>query len=392
MSNNENKIESEKMEKETTMSIQNEQIDIDSEEISISQLELMANKKKISKRSDEISVSELMSVESKKSKSVKTRKNTKTKTRDDSTLSSESIDEYKKRERERTVKKENNDEYIRKEKSEFLYKFNKMNATGKWSSLRLDMNSSLDEIKNEYERVKNEIQNERSVAFLKRMMLLGVQGMEMLNNKFDPLGVDLDGWSEAMGYSMENQEYDEVLSELYEKYKGRGQMSPEVKLMFMVISSATMFTVSKKIAKLDSNNAIKSLLGNFMNNQHNQKPVQQQQPQQSQPVYKPTSHNIPGVPMTPMDMPGVYYNSNDQDNSSDDGPSKLNGPSNLNMNDEIQLQNIIEKMNERKQHEHLLQNLSENENTEDILRNIPINGNKRGRGRPKKNNVSVNRS
>lgn len=391
MSNNENKIESEKLEKETT-SIQHEEIDIDSEDISISQLELMANKKKISKKSDEISVSELMSVDSKKSKSVKTRTKTRSRTKDESTLSSESIDEYKKRERERTVKKENNDEYIRKEKSEFLYKFNKMNASGKWSSLRLDMNSSLDEIKNEYERVKNEIQNERSVAFLKRMMLLGVQGMEMLNNKFDPLGVDLDGWSEAMGYSMENQEYDEVLSELYEKYKGRGQMSPEVKLIFMMISSATMFTVSKRIAKLDSNNALKSLLGNFMTNQ--QKPVQQQ------PVYhqsKPTSNNFPGVPMTQMNMPGVsmapqYYSGQQDDVSSEDGPSKLSGPSNLNMNDEIQLQNIIKTMNERKQQEHILQNLSENENTEDILRNIPINNNKRGRGRPKKNNISVNRT
>lgn len=391
MSNNENenKIEFEEGDKETT-SIQNEEINIDSEDISMSQLELMANKKKIAKRSDEISVSEIMSVaESRKSKSIKTR--SRTKTRDDSTLSSESINEYRQKEKERTVKKENNNEMIRKEKSEFLYKFNKMNASGKWSSLRLDMNSSLDEIKNEYERVKNEIQNERSVAFLKRMMLLGVQGMEMLNNKFDPVGVDLDGWSEAMGYSMENQEYDEVLSELYEKYKGRGQMSPEVKLMFMIISSATMFTVSKRIAKLDSNNALKSLLGNFMSNQ--QKPVQQQMPMYQQSSSKP----VPGVPMTQMNMPGVsmspQYYTQDDDVSSDDGPSKLNGPSNLNMNDEIQLQNILKTMNERKQQEHVLQNLSENENTEDILRNIPINNSsKRGRGRPKKNNISVNRT
>ena len=108
------------------------------------------------------------------------------------------------------------------------------------------MNNSLDEIRNEHERVRNEIQTERSVAFFKRMLLLGVQGIEMLNNRFDPLGVDLDGWSGAMGYSMENQEYDEVMAELYEKYKGRGQMSPEMKLIFMIISSATMFTISKK--------------------------------------------------------------------------------------------------------------------------------------------------
>ena len=82
----------------------------------------------------------------------------------------------------------------------------------------LKLKQFIDEIKNEYERVRNEIQTERSVAFFKRMLLLGVQGIEMMNTKFDPLGVDLDGWSEAMGYSLENQEYDEVMAELYEKY------------------------------------------------------------------------------------------------------------------------------------------------------------------------------
>ena len=113
------------------------------------------------------------------------------------------------------------------------------------------MDCSLEEIKNEFDRVTNAIKVDRSVRFMKKMLLLGVQGVEMLNNKFDPVGVDLDGWSEAMGYSMENEEYDEVMAELCEKYKGRGQMSPELRLVFMIVSSATMFTISKKISKLE---------------------------------------------------------------------------------------------------------------------------------------------
>jgi hypothetical protein len=63
-------------------------------------------------------------------------------------------------------------------------KFNKLNIKGKWSSLHLDMNCTLDEIRNEFERVRNEISNERSVAFFKRMLLLGVQGIEMMNIQF----------------------------------------------------------------------------------------------------------------------------------------------------------------------------------------------------------------
>lgn len=350
---------------------------IDSDEISISQLEMMANKKKLSKKSEEVSVSEILDSEQNSEKSVKSRTKSKNKKEKSESLeTSESFNEYKEKERKRYVKRENNDEFIRKQKSEFLYKFNKLNSTGKWSSLQLDMSNSLEEVQNEYERIKSEIQNERSVAFLKRMMLLGVQGIEMMNTKFDPLGMDLDGWSEAMGYSMENQEYDEVLSELYEKYKGRGQMSPEVKLIFMIISSATMFTVSKKIAKLDSSNMLKSLLGSAMS-QSNNKPQQQQQ------RYSPP-RNQP--PQQYYQQPQEQYS--EYDTSEDELPSKLKGPM-VNNDDEINIQNILKTMNERKNNQ-MQQNNSENENTEDMIRNIPINTQKRGRGRPKKS-MTVNR-
>jgi hypothetical protein len=356
--------------------------EIDSDEISISQLEMMANKKKLAKKSEEISVSEIM--ESEKSKnSTKGKSKGKSKSKKDNysentqSSMSESIHEYREKDRQRHVKRENNDEYTRKQKSEFLYKFNKINANGKWSSLELNMNNSLEEIQNEYTRIHSEIQNERSVAFLKRMMLLGVQGIEMMNTKFDPLGMDLDGWSEAMGYSMENMEYDEVLSELYEKYKGRGQMSPEVKLIFMIISSATMFTVSKKIAKLDSTNMLKSLLGSVVS----QQPKQQRQQTVNIPNNQPQQYYSP--------PPQQNYSDNDTETEEDDLPSKFQRPI-VENEDQINIQNILRTMNERKKEQFMEENLSENENTEDIIRNIPISTQKRGRGRPKKT-ISVNR-
>lgn len=348
--------------------------EIDSDEISISQLEMMANKKKLTKKSEEISVSELIESE-KSNNSTKSKSKGKSKKRDntESTTVSESIHEYREKDRQRHVKRENNDEYTRKQKSEFLYKFNKINVNGKWSSLHLDMNNSLEEIQNEYTRIHSEIQNERSVAFLKRMMLLGVQGIEMLNTKFDPLSLDLDGWSEAMGYSMENQEYDEVLSELYEKYKGRGQMSPEVKLIFMIISSATMFTVSKKIAKMDSTNMIKSLLGSVVSQQQS-KPQMSQQQAPPQQYYQP---------------PPQQMNYSETDTEEDDLPSKFQRQP-VDNEEQINIQNILRTMNERKKEQLVADNYSENDNTEDIIRNIPITNQKRGRGRPKKS-ISVNR-
>ena len=377
----------------SSISKKNKHVDVESEDISLSQLELMANKKKINKPVEQMSIISDKDFSDKKDSRTKSSKRSST----TSSISVSTQDTKYRRNKQKYVDKENNNDQIRKEKSEYLYKFNKLNIKGKWSSLRLDMNNSLDEIRNEYERVKNEIQTERSVGFFKRMLLLGVQGIEMMNTKFDPLGVDLDGWSEAMGYSMENQEYDEVMAELYEKYKGAGQMSPEVKLIFMIISSATMFTISKKITKLDSNNALKSLIGGLMGNnqpqqQYQQQPQQQyqQQPQQQyqqqyqqqpQQQYQQQYQQQPQQQYQQMYIPNPseLRNSKNVSETTDDRfPSKMNAP------DDIDINNILKTMNERQKEKDIRENT---ETTEDILKNITINSKKaRGRGRPKKNN------
>jgi hypothetical protein len=395
---------------------------VESEDISLSQLELMANKKKISKPIDNISIvsKKVSSVQEEVNKDYK-KSSMKSSKSSSSSSSSSSDDTRQKKRKEKLVSRENQNDAIRKEKSEFLYKFNKLNVKGKWSSLHLDMNCTLDEIRNEYERIKNEISTERNTAFFKRMLLLGVQGIEMLNNKFDPVGVDLDGWSEAMGYSMENQEYDEVMAELYEKYKGRGQMSPELRLIFMICSSATMFTISKKISKLDANSAITSLLGGLMNRgptqqtnnqqQNFQQQLYQQQQQQQQQMYqqqmyqqqlyqqqqqqqqqtsniqpnffKIASNNIPNASQLKTARRQPPSETSEEDNL----PSKMNAPStNYISPDGIDIDNILKTMNERKKEKEQENDKREiTETSDDILKSIPISQKKRGR--PKKGNA-----
>ena len=368
---------------------------IDTDDISLSQLELMANKKKLNKKSTQISVSDIVTANGKPDKtttSVKRRKTFSDTTASSSSSSSSSSSESAKRDKRKHIEKENKDDTIRKEKSEFLYKFNKLNVKGKWSSLKLDMNNSLDDIRNEYERIKNEIQTDRSVAFFKRMLLLGVQGVEMLNTKFDPVGVDLEGWSESMGYSMENQEYDEVMAELYEKYKGRGQMSPEMRLVFMIISSGVMFSISKKITKMDTSSMFTNLLGGFMAQQQKggnsqqqqqqqqqqfylQQMLQQQQQQQQQQQYVPSAVDLSKV---------------DTETSEDPIPSRLNGPTNMNFDpqDNAHLNKILQTMNDRKKEKH---NSALENDSDDVLKNIPISHSKRGRGRPPKKAMGISR-
>ena len=181
--------------KRSKKSSKKSQPNVDSDDINdISQMaDIIANKKKTFEKEIESHITESSK--------------TKSKTKSDYTESIENEEDKKKK-----IKKENENEFIRKEKSEYLCKFNRLKNKEKWTSLSFDMNSSLEEIKNEFDRVTNAIKVDRNVQFYKKMLLLGVQGVEMMNSKFDPLGVDLDGWSEAMTYNMDNQEYDDVMA------------------------------------------------------------------------------------------------------------------------------------------------------------------------------------
>ncbi len=313
---------------------QEDKKNIESENISMEQLELIANKKKMKRENENIIKEDICKESSRKTSSTIS---------STSTSSSSSLDNTKDiKKRERIVSKENKNEMIRREKNDYLFKFNKLNEKGKMSSLHLTMNNSLDEIRNEYERIKNELSSNRSVSFLKKTLLLGIQGIEMMNTRFDPFGVDLDGWSNSMVYSMENLEYDDILAELYDKYKSKGDMSPELRLIFMIISSATMFTITKSIYQPKKN-------------QH----VQQN--------YEDSSDTTSSEDFKPSKMKGPYTFEDNIENNE----NKYNGNDDNGIND-----NDIND---------ILKTMKENNSEKSEMKNIDISLNKKRVGRPKKN-------
>jgi hypothetical protein len=207
-------------------------------EIGVSDLHIIANPEKIQAKPSS-KVSSIYSKNSKKSNAslnVSSIKNVHTGTR----------------RTKKTVLEENNTDSMRREKNELLFKYNKINQNGKWSSLKLSMDDSFNDIRNEYERVCKEIQMHTSVKFYKDALLMGIRGVEMLNSNFDPLGIDLDGWSQSMSFSIDTQNYEEVLSDLAEKYKSIGNVSPEIKLMGLIFMSGFTFTAAKKMEKMMS--------------------------------------------------------------------------------------------------------------------------------------------
>ena len=136
---------------------------------------------------------------------------------------------------------------IEDEKADLLNRIDRLAKKGLHTSNRLTVYSDIEDIRAEYKRLTYSIEVEQSVKFQRRMLVACVSGIEFLNKKFDPFDLELDGWSENI---MENQEdYDTVFEELFQKYRSKVNVAPEIKLMFMVGGSAMMFHLSKSMFK-----------------------------------------------------------------------------------------------------------------------------------------------
>ena len=72
------------------------------------------------------------------------------------------------------------------------------------------------------------------IKLYKNLILNGCSVIEFFNSKYDPFNFKLSGWSEHMNVEVDN--YDDVLEELYEKYRGSGgDMPPELKLLLLIL-------------------------------------------------------------------------------------------------------------------------------------------------------------
>lgn len=136
---------------------------------------------------------------------------------------------------------------IEDEKADLLNKIARLAKRGMHTSSRLTAYSDIEEIRTEYKRLTYAIESDRAIRFQRRILIACVTGLEFLNKRFDPFDLQLDGWSESV---MENQEdYDSVFEELYNKYNAKVNVAPEVKLIMMIGGSAMMFHLTNSMFK-----------------------------------------------------------------------------------------------------------------------------------------------
>jgi hypothetical protein len=138
-------------------------------------------------------------------------------------------------------------EELLKEKFNYLKKLEGLERKGVELTKRYSIESSLQEMMGEYEMIIAEKEKENSIKFQGNMLSAAINGIEFLNNKFDPFDIKLDGWGEQFGENI--NDYDDIFSELHEKYKSKAKMAPELKLLFQLAGGAMMVHMTNTMFK-----------------------------------------------------------------------------------------------------------------------------------------------
>lgn len=134
------------------------------------------------------------------------------------------------------------------EKKEILYQMDRLEAKGYKLPKKFTLQSDIEEMRVEYNRIVREKDVDASIRFQRKMMMAFVTGVEFLNDRYDPFDVRLSGWSDNVHENI--NDYDDIFEELHDKYKGSGKkMAPELRLLMSLSGSAFMFHFTNRMLK-----------------------------------------------------------------------------------------------------------------------------------------------
>jgi len=147
---------------------------------------------------------------------------------------------------ETNIPKINNNKEIKFKKMEFLAKLMHIKNSGLELSKHYNMDSDLEDMENEV-KYHSDIQTKKNgIQLAKSFMCNAITGLEFLNDKYDPFGFKLKGWSEQV--KVNKEDFDDVFSDLIEKYKSNSKkLEPELKLFIMLAMSAGTFHMTQNM-------------------------------------------------------------------------------------------------------------------------------------------------
>jgi hypothetical protein len=106
-----------------------------------------------------------------------------------------------------------------------------------------NMDSTYEEVEDEYEQAMEDKRRKDGVKLYGHWLTTFVNTLEYGNAIFNPFDLNLDGWGEQVSENMDD--YDEIFTELHEKYKG-GKLAPEISLILRLGFSAAVLNFSNK--------------------------------------------------------------------------------------------------------------------------------------------------
>jgi hypothetical protein len=107
----------------------------------------------------------------------------------------------------------------------------------------LNLDSPYEEIEDEYETALEDKRKKDSIKLQGWWFMTFVNSIEYANAAFNPFDINLDGWGEQIAEDIDS--YDEIFTELHEKYKG-GKMAPELSLLLRLGFSAAVVNFTNK--------------------------------------------------------------------------------------------------------------------------------------------------
>ena len=110
-------------------------------------------------------------------------------------------------------------------------------------SSHFNMDSVYEEIEDEYETAMEDKRKKDSIKLQGWWFMTAVNSLEYANSAFNPFDLNLDGWGEQVNEDIES--YDEIFSELHDKYKG-GKLAPELSLLLRIGFSAAVVNITNR--------------------------------------------------------------------------------------------------------------------------------------------------
>ena len=145
-----------------------------------------------------------------------------------------------------------------------------------------NMNSNYYDIKREYDYHVRVRGKKRTISTIYSGIICAAKGLEFLNNKFDPFGLNINGFT--LNIESSREELLDVLMELYDKYlstQGK-EISPEMQLVFIFIKALVMTMVTNTATSYISSLFDKPA---FNKNEIKQKLNNQNQVNQPNPIF-----------------------------------------------------------------------------------------------------------